>query len=86
MKRITYYISSDGRCMLTIATVPSIAQKVSFLSKLLIIGNIPIDIDLPMFTSCSFDLNVYLLISHAFTLELTSIVIYLDFHSAKRAS
>ena len=62
MKRITYYNSSDGRSMLTIATVPCIAQKVSFFSTRLIIGNIPIETDLPLFTSCSFDLNVYLLI------------------------
>ena len=62
MKRMTHYISSEGRYMLNIATVPSIAQKVSFLSTLLILGNIPINTDLPMFTPCFFDLNVCLLI------------------------
>ena len=60
MKRITNYISSDGSYMSNIAAVPSIAQKVGFLSTLLIVGNIPIQTDLGMFTPLFFDLNVYL--------------------------
>jgi len=39
-----------------------IYYQVSFLSMLLLIGNIPIQTDFPMFTPCFFDLNIYLFI------------------------